>query len=44
MIVKDNLKTLLPIRCGKQLIRKQIEVNDIEEVLFSFRSKWFLKA
>ena len=41
MIVKDNLKTLLPIRCGKQLIRKQIEVNDIEEVLFSFRSKRF---
>ena len=44
MIVKDNLKTLLPIRCGRRLTGKQIEVNDIEEVLFSFRSKWFLKA
>ena len=44
MIVKDNFKTLLLIRCGKQLIRQQIEVNDIEEVLFSFRSKCFLKA
>ena len=44
MIVKDNLKTLLPIRCGKRLIKKQIEVNDIKEVLFSFRSKWFLEA
>ncbi len=44
MIVKDNLQTLFLSRYRKQLIRKQIEVNDIEEVLFSFRSKWFLEA
>lgn len=44
MIVKDNLKTLLPVRCGKRLIKEQIEVNDIEEVLLSFKPERFLKA
>ena len=41
MIVKDNLQTLFLSRYRKQLIRKQIEVNDIEEVLFSFRAERF---
>jgi len=44
MIVNDNLQTLFLCRYRKRLIREQIEVNEINEVLFSFRSERFLKA
>ena len=42
--VKDNMNTLLPIRCKKRLIREKILVEVQEDILLSFRSERFLKA
>jgi hypothetical protein len=43
-IVKDNLNTLIPIRCNKRLIRRKILVEVQEDILLFFRSERFLKA